>query len=335
MHLFRVIASALRALLALINPAARRAAPALHAPGQAAACDEEEILHITDRAELTSPRNWPGLTDGSTRTVDDLVTLLGQAGSDMQARRAAAPAAAATTPPQEDPAVTASALASYHHPHFISAEPQGDRVLYQFRPFTGREEPPQRPEASHTDSRLTGADKDVLHYEYRAAWDAWWQAKCRRENDEYQRRALYSLRQAAPDWTAYAGARAVMDQAWAEVHTTGDDRWHARLLALAEAHAETMAAAERWDRTARDIAWAREEHERSVGEDYALRLADIAAGSGLDISGWLIDPYSSYTSEGYWHESRTPLAGVVHREIERQRKLLQDTANLASAPAAS
>ncbi|MFI1184147.1 hypothetical protein ACH4UT_32020 [Streptomyces sp. NPDC020799] len=151
----------------------------------------------------------------------------------------------------------------------------------------------------------------------------------------FRTQAQAALRSAAPLWEQYAAAHARMETAFAAFRTTADTRWRAQLLTLADAQREALAAAGRWDAVAEGLAQIEHERLRTVGEEYALRLHDVAPDFGLDIGDWDISCLDDYQRPKYHYgEFRTPLVWDLDEEIKRQREQLQEVADLAGDRAA-
>ena len=201
--------------------------------------------------------------------------------------------------PPKDPAVQLSpAAVAFHHPHYVGAEPidgfGGGIIGYRFmwRPFTGSEPDPYDDDTSlYTGpaEALTEVDRRFLQAEWRSARAMWGQAR-------FRVKVTPMIRAAVEVWKAYARARAAMDAAYARFVALPDQQWRSALLALTGAHDAAMAAAIAWDRTAGELSRAEWDHLREVGEENELRVRDVAAELGIDVSAWLLGCDDEYRS---------------------------------------
>jgi hypothetical protein len=227
---------------------------------------------------------------------------------------------------EETMSVGAADLSPFHHPHFIAGEltsrdAYGAYYAFQFSPFSGDEAEPRLPDKNGVWERVSSDDYRFLAAEYECAYTMWAQAR-------FRLAAAPMLQAAAPVWQEYDRAREAMAAAFAAFWETSDGAWRAQILRLTDAHAQAVAAAEKWDATACGLARAWHDHLGDVGETRELDLQDVASGVGLDISRWDIDSADAYA--GSWARN-WPAARAALEEIERQKERLKEVDELAAA----
>lgn len=221
--------------------------------------------------------------------------------------------------------VDSDALAPYHHPHFLRAEPgrwTGQPIWY-FKAFTGHENKPQRPADLFANKSLSLDDKTTIADEYKAALMAWSRARL-------ELHAVPLLREAAPLWEAWVAAQGALAGAFQAFRSTPDNRWMSQLLCLADAERAALAAATRWDEAAERLAVIEDDHLREVVYDFEYGLAEAAQAADLDISAWHIDALGAYRHRGYGYRTDvTPLVGVLRDQVGEQRARLREVAGRA------
>ncbi|WP_327359834.1 hypothetical protein [Streptomyces sp. NBC_01304] len=227
---------------------------------------------------------------------------------------------------QEEAMTTATdALAKYHHPNFISVEPgrfQGE-FRFTWKPFTGREPEPARPDASYEDESLSSEDRDRLNMEYRAAEEMWGIAR-------FHLKARPQVTTMAPLWTTYQTAQTAMTEAFEALLSTTDNTWRAQVMKLTDLHRTALAAAEKWDQAAEELALIHKEYSEAVGPDKDRRVEDLISDYNTPTQGWKVDWYSTYEIPSYpWNqEFQTPTVKTVTEEIEQQKTRIREVADL-------
>ncbi|MEW1551483.1 hypothetical protein [Streptomyces tsukubensis] len=236
---------------------------------------------------------------------------------------APAPAGPGTAPEPARPVpLPAADTARYHHPLFVGSAPgrYEGQTLYTFGGFTGRETRPATPGEVWRDTALTHGQRTELDRQYGAARALWSKARLRLL-------AVPALRKAAPLWQAVHTTRTELDEVFRAFWSTPDGMWRARILALTDAQEAAVAAAQVWDPAGEQLARLAADQMHEAGEEYELPLAEVAAGAGLDITGWGIA--SAYEYEEFVWRSGGPQEAAVRAEITAQRERLADVARLA------
>ncbi|MCT9092881.1 hypothetical protein N4G70_29010 [Streptomyces sp. ASQP_92] len=205
----------------------------------------------------------------------------------------------------------------HHHPHLLKVtKNEYNRVVFEFKAFTGTEAEPERPRAMWTDD-MPEAARDLLRDEYETAYNLW--------NDAHYVRTLKTVvaeYSASAKWAAYAEARTAMTVAFTALNTTPDNEWNAAVSRLATAQEAAREAADTWDRAARQIAAVHHDHSGSY-----LSWNEAYKRAGIDATSWDVQDHYAYTSR---YSTDTPLAEKLQDAINEQRDHLRTVSSLTS-----
>lgn len=193
---------------------------------------------------------------------------------------------------------TTTDIPTWHHPHFIAAEPHYGDTLYKFKPFTGGEPEPKIPdhaeaafwaarEAHPWDSdtgRAVRAAHTAAEREARAANTMWQVAR-------HNRHVTDLMKDIAPLVTAFQDAKRQAVDTYESLHATPDGFWQAKLLTLTEQRDAALEAARKLDQRSRPLVNTTDGlPERVLAELPAL--TDLEKAAGVDFDNW--DPQESY-----------------------------------------
>ncbi|MGW6488148.1 hypothetical protein [Streptomyces sp. NPDC055056] len=214
--------------------------------------------------------------------------------------------------------------------HLLAMDPAPYVGLrYSFAPFTGREEGPNRPEASYDDPALAYVRDDIDPVEHRLRRaarsildDVFQRARELWKNAAYVAHLRDAVQDAPARWQAYERELKAVDAADAYLRTPEAGReWPAAVCRLIDAHQRLTAAATAFEERAREIARVHETFlYADLGHDDALAAAGHPAGRD-----WVIG--SAY--EGHYDATLTTW---VRRHIQHQQDHVAQVSRLSGTP---
>lgn len=210
-------------------------------------------------------------------------------------------------------------LAPYHHPHFMSVGSGRwtGEFKYTFKPFTGLEPRPEVPDTSK-DDKVSWDDYRTLSMEYRAATEAWAEAR-------FHRKARPVVSSVLPKfWDDYTNAMSKLERAFDDLQGPSEVPWHSRVMGLTFLRDAVESAAKVWDREFRQVADMYEEYDKTVGEEFSQNLEHLISGYGVDVKKW----HKLYNNTS-WGYTGNLLQDVVDEVIREQDKRIQEVNRLA------
>lgn len=206
-------------------------------------------------------------------------------------------------------------LASYHHPHFVSAGPGEGR--YIFKPFTGEEPQPKAPSIA-TDANISWDDLKALKREYQAATESWAEARFHKSVRPVVMNVLPRF------WSSYSNAMSKLEQAFHDLQNPGEGSWHSRVMALTFLRDAVESSARTWDEEFRQVAKMYDDYYKAVGEEGAWSLDYLISDYGVDVRSWHTEP-----SHGQWADMNMSLREVVDHVIDHQDQRIKKVKDLA------
>jgi hypothetical protein len=200
-------------------------------------------------------------------------------------------------------------------PYLLKIEPDYGRVRFEFRPFTGLETEPAKPQSYYDDPQLTHVpeSQDVDEYRLRmiarnVLGDLYEQAAREWGRAAYVADLRRVVRDAPDRWRAYEREAKALEAAYAYLRTAEAGReWPAAISRLVDAQDATRTAAAAFDARAIDIADVHYKHlYADLSQDQALAKAGYP-----EAKDW-------YVGDGFGGYFRDGLAEKVDGLIEQQ-----------------
>ncbi|MCC8455388.1 hypothetical protein [Streptomyces rochei] len=188
-------------------------------------------------------------------------------------------------------------------PYLLKIEPDYGRVRFEFRPFTGLETEPAKPQSYYDDPQLTHVDEsqDVDEYRLRmiarnVLGDLYEQAAREWGRAAYVAELRRVVKDAPDRWRAYEREAKALEAAYAYLRTPEAGReWPAAISRLVDAQDATLAAAAAFDERAAEIAYT---HDKHLYAD--LGHVDALAKAGYpEANDWHVgDGFGGYFRDG-------------------------------------
>ncbi|MDI3102438.1 hypothetical protein QJ054_36045 [Streptomyces sp. AN-3] len=214
-------------------------------------------------------------------------------------------------------------------PYLLKIEPDCGRVRFEFRPFTGLEPEPAKPQSYYDDPQLTHVDEsqDVDEYRIRmiarnVLGDLYEQAAREWGRAAYVAELRRVVKDAPDRWRAYEREAKALEAAYAYLRTPqAATEWLAAISRLVDAQDATRTAAAAFDARAIDIADVHYKHlYADLSQDQALARAGYP-----EAKDWCVgDGFGGYFRDG--------LAEKVDGRIKEQEAHLTRVGRLSGLP---
>lgn len=203
------------------------------------------------------------------------------------------------------------------HPY----RPSSHQVKYEYKPFTGTEDRPERP-AGLYDLDLTPVQYEAVTDLYNALLGAWSRAGFTAAVRDY-------LPDADAAWQTWTATEQALTEAYGAFDGLTDGKWKAGRMALTDLQNTLLKAAADFDSAAAALARLQEAHWHDMwksmgewnGDAQTTNYHDIATEMGISTDGWQISDADTYKSS--W---TPPLTSRTQKTVAEQTQRLDRAA---------